>query len=386
MRRILNSIYRVIQRYILVLSYFFYKHLMRKVAAKESWVIGVQDVANNIAQLGKILPDSTTVSLIQCNFYSSRYDIALSPSTGISKKIYTIIYRPYLLAKLAAVKQNFWYVWRTGFLRNLEDELYYLKKWNKQIVWLFCGDDIRSPKLYKEYHTEQKIDTYVDYIGFYDKKYLSEAYELEKKKIAMLADKFADVVFSAEIDQISYMKKKVYFVSYMYDEEDLYYSQEKHQSTTIKVLHAPSNPLFKGTPLVRAAIKKLKGEGYTFDYVELMNVSNDIVKKHLKDSQIVLNQFYSFIPGLFGIEAMGHHCAVLMSADRRIEKSLPQDSEEAWVTTGYWEVYDKLKYLLDNPEKIKYYADNGYQFVKSNYNYNNVIKYIYGILKNTDLD
>ena len=83
---------------------------------------------------------------------------------------------------------------------------------------------------------------------------------------------------------------------------------------------------------------------------------NQVVLEHLKSAHIVLNQFYAFTPGLFGIESMANHCAVLMSADPNIETGLPQDSKDAWMITKYWEVYDNLKYLLDNPEKIKYYA------------------------------
>jgi hypothetical protein len=82
---------------------------------------------------------------------------------------------------------------------------------------------------------------------------------------------------------------------------------------------------------------------------------NRVVLEHLKSSHIVLNQFYAFTPGLFGIEAMANHCAVLMSADPSIETGLPQKSKDAWMITKYWEVYDNLKYLLDiNHNKLSF--------------------------------
>jgi len=86
-------------------------------------------------------------------------------------------------------------------------------------------------------------------------------------------------------------------------------------------------------------------------------------------------------PDWVGIESMANHCAVLMSADPSIETGLPQDSKDAWMITKYWEVYDNLKYLLDNPEKIKYYADNGYDFTYKHYTYEAAGEYINKVLK-----
>ena len=36
----------------------------------------------------------------------------------------------------------------------------------------------------------------------------------------------------------------------------------------------------------------------------------------------------------------------------------------AQFNTKYWEIYDNLKFLLDNTHEIKVYADRGYDFCK----------------------
>jgi hypothetical protein len=52
------------------------------------------------------------------------------------------------------------------------------------------------------------------------------------------------------------------------------------------------------------------------------------------------------------------------------------------MVTKYCEVYDNLKYLLDNPHKIKYYVDNdGYDFAYKHYTYEAAGAYINSILK-----
>ena len=53
------------------------------------------------------------------------------------------------------------------------------------------------------------------------------------------------------------------------------------------------------------------------------------------------------------------------------------------VNTKYWEVYDNLKLLLDNPEKIKFFADNGHKFCKKYYTYEAAGSYYHSVfLKN----
>ena len=217
--------------------------------------------------------------------------------------------------------------------------------------------------------------------------YISNGYEEKKKRIAALSDKYADLCFSYSIDQASYLTSKQYVAPYAYDIRDFNRNDDKfNRNKTIKILHAPSHPLLKGTPLVRAAIKKLKLEGYRFEYKELIDVSNRKVLEELGSCHIVLNQFYSFAPGVFGVESLANHAAVLMSADPDIETGLPQDAKGAWMITKYWQVYDNLKFLLDNPEEIKKYADTGYDFALNHYTYEKASEYLHQVFKENGIE
>ena len=129
------------------------------------------------------------------------------------------------------------------------------------------------------------------------------------------------------------------------------------------IVHAPTSPVIKGTPLVRAALKALKEQGYDFEYLELTNRSNAEVLAALDRAHIVLNQFYAFIPGIFGIEALAANAVLLTSADGTIEPTLPPGANEAWVVTPFWQVYDKLKAVLDNPDTMQSQADRGTAWV-----------------------
>jgi len=367
---------------ILNISYYFFKLFLKNKTNNISWVIGVSEIAKTLYVLNKIIKPSVVICLYSNFYYNLKYDFSLNISNKYLRFLYRIFYGPILLGYLVNKNSHFLYIWNEGFLINQKYDFKFLKSKKKKIVTMYVGDDIRSPKLNLELIKNMKIDHFIEYIGSQIPYYLTDKYDNDKKYIAKIADTYVDLIFSYKIEQISYLKSKQYAFPYMFDKnnfnknDNLFFNLNK-----IKILHAPSNPFVKGTPLVRAAIKKLEIEGYSFEYVELQNIPNEIVLEHLKSSHIVLNQFYTFTPGVFGIEAMANHCAVLMSADPSIEIGLPQDSKDAWLITKYWEVYDNLKYLLDNPEKIKYYADNGYEFTYKHYTYEAAGEYLNKVFK-----
>ncbi len=383
-----KKIKKYFQYFLLYLTYYLTKFFVKK-SKGISWVIGVDEIAGLIYNLGKVLQPSETVCFYNNKFYNFKYNYSLNLERikKIKKRDFLrLVYGPVLLGYLANKHTHFWYIWSTGFMLDREWDFKFLKSKNKKIVCMFCGDDIRSPKLTMEFVKEKGLDHFVYYVGLQNSYYLNQEYEEEKKDAACIAEKYADVIFNFKYDQISYLKSEQFVFPYMYDKDKFYRNEEKFRKMeVIKILHAPSNPLVKGTTLVRAAIKRLREEGYKFEYIELQNVPNEVVLEHLRTSHIVLNHFYGFTICVFGIEAMANHCAVLMSADPSIEEGLPEDSKDAWLITKYWQIYDNLKFLLDNPEKIKYYADKGFEFAYRNYTYESVREYIYKILKQKTL-
>lgn len=354
----IRNLFIFIQIVILYLFDFLFSYIKFN---KKIFVIGVDEVANNIVFLKNIFKEnSVSVSMSKNKFYDVTYDYSLNIENRYFYFLMRIFYGPYLLAKLANQSDIFIYFWWSGFCLDREVDYKFLNKKRKKIVCMFVGDDIRSRKLTKEYYEEKKLDSYV----FYDH-YNIEENELRVKKVAYLADMYADLIFSHPLDQLSYLKKP--FIQNRYRLKDSYLMHNVckfNDKSIIKVVHAPSNPLVKGTPLVRAAIKKLQLEGYQFEYIEIQNKPNQEVLKILESSHIVLNQFYLLAPGLYGIEAMAKSNAVLMSA---VYEGMPQGAEKAWLKTRYWEVYDNLRYLLDNPKKIEAYAQHGYDLVKQHY-------------------
>jgi hypothetical protein len=386
-----NKIFKLVsfpQFLMLIVVYHILKLVVQK---QKGCVIGVTEIAKSIYHYGHLFKNSKTVCLDSNKYYILKYNYSIVKLQGrfgyLLYGLKRIIYGPFLLAYLACRHDVFIYFWSSGFLLDREYEFQFLKKKNKKIITIFNGDDIRSPSTLREKLNELEYDGFLDYVGMAIPYYLSKGYEKKKKHIAALSDKYADLCFSCSIDQASYLTSKQYFPPYAYDIKSFNRNDDKFdKNQTIKILHAPSHPLVKGTPLVRAAIKKLKLDGYRFEYKELIGESNTKVLKELGSSHIVLNQFYAFAPGLFGIESLANHTAVLMSADPDIETGLPQDAKGAWMITKYWQVYDNLKFLLDNPEEIKKYADTGYDFALNHYTYEKTSEYLHQVFKENGIE
>ncbi len=64
----------------------------------------------------------------------------------------------------------------------------------------------------------------------------------------------------------------------------------------IRILHSPSNPVIKGTPLIREAVASLRAEGLPLELVELQGVPNDVVLAELDDCDFAVDQVYSDAP------------------------------------------------------------------------------------------
>jgi hypothetical protein len=327
-------------------------------------VIGVTEIANVLFNMKHLFQEDCIVVCKNRNhFYkTNNYDIDMS-----NKKHCKSFFASFVLGKLAKNARFFIYVWYDSFLYNRE--LYnreldfrFLKKHDIPIICSFLGDDIRSRKIFLDYCNSINFNTYVEYDN--PELFLSDTYDSKKRALAEQTDKYASIVFSHEFDQRSYLKSNQYFFPPLINESLFSFNIEKFSNRPLRIIHVPSAPVLKGTPIVRSVIKQLNHEGYDFQYIELIHESNETVIRELNRSHIVLNQFYALIPGIFGLEAMATGNAVLMSSK---PENFPYQFNNAWLETEDWQLYGNLKYLLDNPESIVEYAKNGFDYITKNF-------------------
>lgn len=326
-------------------------------------VVGPEEIASCLTNIGDALESAVTVSLFDHPFYETVYDYDLSRLRQL-KWVAT----PCLLAYLTHRYRVFVYVGGNGFLRSQQDgratEFKFLKNRGKTIVCYFTGSEIRSPKLLDAYGQDHEIDVLTTYQKYTSPGLVSEHAEIRRQALAGAADRYANVVFSAQVDQMSYLRRDPEPFLYFYPMKLIGRVPEKWESPQrIVVVHGPSSPVIKGTPLVRAAIKRLKSQGYDFEYVELLGKPHREVLACLARAHVVLNEFYAFVPSIFGVEAMAANAVLLTSADKEHEPTLFKGANEAWVVTPYWLVYERLREVLDRPERMQAQADRGTEWV-----------------------
>ena len=97
-----------------------------------------------------------------------------------------------------------------------------------------------------------------------------------------------------------------------------------------------------------------------------------------------LNQFYGYGDGigLLGVEAMANMNCLMMSVADNKSNTYNQSFHEVICNTNYWNIDEKLKFLLDNPSEIKRIAVAGHKFALKNLTHEAAKKYFDDYLTN----
>lgn len=356
--------YRLIlwwQRLLLWASYTWHGlALKRSRKGGITWVVGPHEIASMVTQIASVIPNSYSVTFEQHRSYASSatYDYTLSAAPGTTRHArQRKFFGPLLLGRLAHQAQGIIYVGGTGFLVSYDDGRDYEMRWAKRhglkAVCYWTGSDIRSLPRMKELEATLNRPNVATYIDLVVPGLGSDEAEAARRKLTAACDKWADATYNNSVDHLSDLQSATEPFLYFLPDNRLGDLSQFDDVTHPVLVHATTSPIIKGTQLVRAAIAKLRAEGYEFEYVELMGVPNDAVVAQLRRSHIALNQFYGFSPAVFGVESLCAGTVVMMSADETLEPDLPPGSNDAWVVTSHWEVYDNLKRLLDAPASWK---------------------------------
>ena len=324
----------------------------------QNWVVGPTETAKTVCDLNGALPGSISVNLIKHMFYEQTYDYHCESSRA------SLFFGPVLLGKLSRQFAGFVYVGPNGYLVSNEDyreyEFRMLRKWGCKIVSYQVGSEIRSIKRLERWGLERNIDTYATVINNANSLERLALIEKDVCERARVIDKHAHLIFNSDIDQMSYLKSPTVPSMYFAPENIFDFNTKKFDRIdNLKILHAPSDPTIKGTSDIRNAVDLLKDEGYRFDYCELESVPHDVVLNELKCAHIVVNELYSMMPGVFAVEAMANKCVLLTSANWEYETSLGPIEVNPWLITNRSNIYENIKWCLENISQLESQADAG---------------------------
>lgn len=145
------------------------------------------------------------------------------------------------------------------------------------------------------------------------------------------------------------------------------------------ILHAPTNPAFKGTAVVEETIEKLK-ESYDIEYRRIEKMNHDEVIDLYANADIIIDQVLCGSYGLLSVESMALGKPVLTYIRPDLVKTFP--SELPIVNSNPNDLYEKVKMLLDNPSLRKEIGRKGRKYVEKYHSHDVVVDQLLTIYAN----
>lgn len=242
----------------------------------------------------------------------------------------------------------FLFIKPSTFLRNNSD-LKILKFFNKKVGVFNCGciDRDLNFDLDPEYVCNMCTDVALQRICYCD--------QIDKKIAqSIFFEKYADYIFGPA-DTVSYVKDKNKVHKYIIPMAAIIIkASEKNFTGRLRISHLPSNPLFKGTNIIRPVLERLAKEE-DLNFV----IKNEIWSRHriveeIRNSHILIDSIASYIMGTISLEAIQYGCVVLNAYPDWIAKNF--DIPPVVKVTGNT-LYDILKELINDRELLKHYAE-----------------------------
>jgi glycosyltransferase involved in cell wall biosynthesis len=168
-------------------------------------------------------------------------------------------------------------------------ELPLLKFLGKKVLVIYLGSDARPP-LFSGRHLDD-VGAYIDPVSAHDE-------AVQQIKYIRKIEKYADVIINHTATSQFFSRS---FVSLMavgmpIDSSMFFPPDTTDEKKIIRILHAPSRPLAKGSLFFGQVLDELRAEGYVIDFVELNGVPNKVVLQELQRCDFVVDELYSDAP------------------------------------------------------------------------------------------
>ena len=234
------------------------------------------------------------------------------------------------------------------YLRGLQRmEIAYVRWLGKAVFVTYQGDDARQG----DYCLAHYPITFASRVepGYYSP--ASDAFK--RTSIARLCG-FASAVYSVNPDLLHVLPASARFVPYGHvflDEWTPAFSQD--HAGPLRILHAPSHRLVKGTDLLLAALEELKADGYEFELLLVEGMSNAQAREIYTKADILVDQLFAGWYGGLAVELMALGKPVLAyirEEDRRhIDPQMHQELPIVQTTPDT--VLAVLRRMLETPRQ-----------------------------------
>lgn len=144
---------------------------------------------------------------------------------------------------------------------------------------------------------------------------------------------------------------------------DDYYDEKRK----LRVVHVPSNPLYKGTEFIREAMKKIASD---IDYIELAGLSHTALLEHYWKADIVIDQVLTGTYGNASLEAMALGRCVVNHLDETFMAYEPE--YPPIINSDRFHLTDVIAELSVNRKRIWEAGEKGRAFTLEHHSFDGV--------------
>ena len=206
--------------------------------------------------------------------------------------------------------------------------------------------------------------------------------EMKKKRISK-SDRYADAILAVNPDLLYFLPERARFLPYTIGSwNQIEASPYRDVGQRLRILHSPTDRGAKGSEIIIQTLEKLKeryGERIAVLLVE--HVPNREALQKYAEADLVIDQILIGWYGGFAVEMMKMGkpvMAFIREEDLKfIPKEMAKECQQAIINVTPSSLYDKLCFLLENPDILRRYREAALEYV---HRWHNPV-YVAGITK-----
>lgn len=318
---------------------------------------GVIEIAGQMGILSKALKREGHVAIAYNIFHSY-----------LNYKEHIINTTPQELQNIHRHLINFFDVFHFHYAQSLLSvfrDLEIIRGKGKRMLMHHWGNDVR-------FHDQARINNPHVYTGD------SPPNDKIRERLLAITDYVKDaVVQDFEVrDYVAPFYERVHVVPIAIDLSRFPPTYPDVEQRTPLVIHAPTNPQFKGTDAIEAAIEKIKKD-QPIDYRRVQNMSHQQAAKLYRQADIIVDQIRCGSYGLFSVEGMALGKPAVAYIRDDLVPHFPSDLPV--VNANPSTIEDKLRTLIEDPEKRNRLGMQGRAYVEKYHASDVVVQQLLGI-------
>ncbi len=289
-------------------------------------------------------------------------------------KIITKLQKIILLIKLIFKYDYFLYLSTNSILPEFKDAKLF-RKFGKKTMIMFTGCDVRIPEAVMKHEINPCKNCDQSF------KHHTDCYQEINKTTVKRAEAVFDLIGSP-MEAADYLTRPFYNWFGQFDPDK--FPKEKYQDyklhDPIRIFHAPSHPVYKGTKYIFEAVEKLKAK-HNIEFKTLRNVSFETYLEELANSDIIIDQIFLGTYGSVGIEAMFMYKPVVCYLRPDFWEIVKDDCPV--YNANSENIYEVLDNILSNPSQLYDVSKKCRTFVEKFHTDTIVAQNIYNYFENS---